>query len=99
MRTLSVGTGPQQQRLANFSSHVVTNIHLYRPELPWIWWNKCVCFLSFQHVEGPECQLHGQLGLHTFTSCLAERAQVRPSEELCRIVTDITEETRGPALI
>lgn len=35
--------------------------------------NLCV---FFQHVEGPECQLHGQLGLHTFTSCVAEWTQV-----------------------
>lgn len=33
-------------------------------------------YVFFQHVEGPECQLHGQLGLHTFTSCLAQRTQV-----------------------
>lgn len=49
-------------------------------------------YVFFQHVEGPECQLHGQLGLHTFTSCLAERTQV--SRDLL-IVTDSREERRG----
>lgn len=33
-------------------------------------------FFSFQHVEGPECQLYRQLRLHTFASCFAEWTQV-----------------------
>lgn len=42
------------------------------------WFNMYVCFFfsSFQHVEGPECQLYRQLRLHTFASCFIERTQV-----------------------
>lgn len=59
-------------------SCVVTNIQhmsaracLYFDEF-----NLYVSFFSFQHMEGPECQLYGQLRLHTFASCFTEWTQV-----------------------
>lgn len=36
-----------------------------------------------QHVERPECQLHRQLGIHTFTSCVTQRTQVSCHFGLC----------------
>lgn len=40
--------------------------------------NNCdVSLFSPQHVEGPECQLHRQLRIHAFTSCVTQWAQVR----------------------
>lgn len=40
--------------------------------------NNCdVPLFSPQHVEGPERQLHGQLRIHAFTSCVTQRTQVR----------------------
>lgn len=39
--------------------------------------NNCgVSLFCPQHVERPECQLHRQLGVHTFTSCVTQRTQV-----------------------
>lgn len=36
----------------------------------------CMFLFSFQHVEGPECQLYRQLRLHAFASCFVEWTQV-----------------------
>lgn len=38
-----------------------------------------------QHVERPECQLHRQLGIHTFASCVTQRTQVSCHFGVCFI--------------
>lgn len=53
-----------------------------------------VFFSSFQHVEGPECQLYRQLRLHTFASCFIEWTQVSLGLSECFIELLLTAQGR-----